>query len=216
MRQWSGRAVLEWPIAPKLRHGCGRPHTIGPRMLRVRRFADRCGSCLAHRTQLPPSPGGGGSPSEARRGGVKILAGLFRSPHPGSHLAPLDASPTLPLQGRVGTEWLAIATLNTGDCIAPRPSFDPNRSVCARGALRPRLEPFPRSCMVQGEGRWCAGRRNQLRAHEARRAPWSGAHASRRSTAAMALVSLETITGSGPRFAGAFAPSVSELLAAGS
>ena len=61
-----------------------------------------------------------------------------------------------------------------------------------------------------------AGRRNQLRAHEARRAPRSGAHASRRSTATMALVSLETITGSGPRFAGAFAPSVSELLAAGS
>jgi len=44
----------------------------------------------------------------------------------------------------------------------------------------------------------------------------AGAHASRRSTAAIAVASFETTTGSGPRFAGAFAPAVSELLAAGS
>ena len=54
-----------------------------------------------------------------------------------------------------------------------------------------------------------AGRRNQLRAHEARRAPWSGAHASRRSTAVIAAVSLETTTGSGPRFAGGIGASLS-------
>jgi hypothetical protein len=70
--------------------------------------------------------------------------------------------------------------------------------------------PMPRwrgrpSAPIEMRGR-SAERRNQLRAHEARRAPWSGAHASRRSTAAMALVSLETITGSGPRFAGGFKP----------
>jgi hypothetical protein len=41
------------------------------------------------------------------------------------------------------------------------------------------------------EGRWSAGRRNQLRAHEARRAPWSGAHASRRSTAAALASALD-------------------------
>jgi hypothetical protein len=84
--------------------------------------------------------------------------------------------------------------------------------------------PMPRwrgaSLRISGKpdmrGERSAERRNQLRAHEARRAPWSGAHASRRSTAAMALVSLETITGSGPRFAGGLRLTVSELLAAGS
>jgi len=46
--------------------------------------------------------------------------------------------------------------------------------------------------------------------------PGEGCFAARRSAAAIATISLETITGSGPRFAGAFAPFVSELLAAGS
>jgi len=46
--------------------------------------------------------------------------------------------------------------------------------------------------------------------------PGEGCFAARRSAATIAIISRETITGPGPRFAGAFAPSVSELLAAGS
>jgi hypothetical protein len=42
------------------------------------------------------------------------------------------------------------------------------------------------------------------------------AHASRRSTATIALISREMITGLGPRFAGGLRLTVSELLAAGS
>ena len=46
----------------------------------------------------PPLEGEGRERSE--RGGVNLHAMKF-SPHPGSHLATLDASPSLPLQGRV-------------------------------------------------------------------------------------------------------------------
>jgi hypothetical protein len=90
---------------------------------------------------------------------------------------------------------------------------------CSRRASRPRMGSAPSRAlfcaswvgpeMRAREGRWSAGRRNQFRAHEARRAPWSGAHASGRSTAAIAVASLETTTGSGPRFAGGICASPS-------
>src|SRR4051812_46547648 len=56
---------------------------------------------IATRSLHPPLEGEGRTPerSEGERGGVSFRG--QGSPHPGSHLALLDASPTLPLQGRV-------------------------------------------------------------------------------------------------------------------
>jgi hypothetical protein len=78
----------------------------------------------------------------------------------------------------------------------------------ARGAMAPGICGSSSLSRTSERGR-SAGRRNQLRAHEARRALWSSAHASRRSTAAIALISREMITGLGPRFAGGIGASLS-------
>ena len=79
--------------------------------------------------------------------------------------------------------------------------------LCARGAMASGIRGRP--SRARARGRRSAGRRIQLRAHEARRALWTGAHASRRSTAAFAPVSRETVTGLGPRFAGGIGASLS-------
>ena len=147
---------------------------------------------LAFRDPLRRHPPLEGEGRRAKRGGVgwKVRAPIEDHRHPGSHsLARCFADPPPPGEGGHSRwRWRWSARVIASLIFLPR--FG-QIGLCSR-------RDAPEMC----EGRWSAGRRNQLRAHEARRAPWSGAHASRRSTAAMALVSLETITGSGPRFAG--------------